>query len=357
MIINQLLPAMSYGDAVSNSALNMKKTMEKAGIESKIYAEHIHPKLSNIVRPASSIPKDNPVIYHLAIGCDLAYEIPKFTDKRMILYHNITPSQYFRGYDDQSGDLCDKGRDELVFLKDYIDVAFADSQYNESELINVGYTNTHVTPIIINYEDYEGTYNKELFKSLQHSKKGTDLIFVGRLAPNKKQEDLIKTFYLYKKYFDENARLFLVGSYTRMERYYEQLNGLVKRLGVKDVFITGHVPFSDILTYYKNADIFLNMSEHEGFCVPILEAMKFEIPIISYKEAAVPETLGNGGLLFLEKDYKSIASLIKVVVDDLSLQEKILKNQKERLNYFSKVNTSEIFLKLLQKEFELSGNK
>ncbi|WP_375104165.1 glycosyltransferase [Paenibacillus sp. RS8] len=351
MIINQLLPAMSYGDAVSNSALNMKKTMERAGIESKIYAEHIHPKLSNIVLPASSIPKDKPVIYHLAIGCDLAYEIPKFTDKKMILYHNITPSHYFRGYDDQSGDLCDKGRDELEFLKDYIDVAFADSQYNESELIDVGYTNTHVTPIIINYEDYEGAYNKELLKKIQNSKKGTDLIFVGRLAPNKKQEDIIKTFYFYKKYFDVNARLFLVGSYTRMERYYEQLKGLVKQLSIDDVYITGHVPFNDILTYYKNADIFLNMSEHEGFCVPILEAMKFEIPIISYKEAAVPETMGNGGLLFLEKDYKSIASLIKVVVSDLSLQERLLINQKERLHYFSKINTSDIFLKQLQKEF------
>lgn len=353
MIINQLLPAMSYGDAVSNSALNMKKTMEMAGIESRIYAEHIHPKLSNIVQPARNIPKDKPVIYHLAIGCDLAYEIPKFTDKRMLLYHNITPSHYFRGYDEQSGDLCDKGRDELIFLKDYIDIAFADSKYNESELIDVGYTNTHVTPIIINYEDYEGTYNKELLNRLRQSKSGTDLLFVGRLAPNKKQEDIIKTFYFYKKYFDVNARLFLVGSYTRMERYYEQLQGLVKQLGIKDVYITGHVPFNDILTYYKNADIFVNMSEHEGFCVPILEAMKFEIPIISYKEAAVPETMGNGGLLFLEKDYKSIASLIKVVADDKLLQEKLLSNQKDRLEYFSKVNTSNIFLRHLKKELTL----
>lgn len=353
MIINQLLPAMSYGDAVSNSALNMKMTMERAGIKSNIYAEHIHPKLSNIVQPAKNIPKEQPVIYHLAIGCDLAYEIPKFSDKKMILYHNITPSRYFRGYDEQSGDLCDKGRDELVFLKDHIDVAFADSQYNESELIEVGYTNTHVTPIIINYEDYESSCNLELFNKLQKTKTGTDLLFVGRLAPNKKQEDIIKTFYFYKKYFDKNARLFLVGSYTRMERYYEQLKGLVRQLGLDDVYITGHVAFNEILTYYKNADIFLNMSEHEGFCVPILEAMKFELPILSYKEAAVPETMGNGGVLFLEKDYKSIASLIKVISSDSILQSKILKNQKERLEYFSKKNTSDIFLKELKKELTI----
>lgn len=353
MIINQLLPAMSYGDAVSNSALNMKMTMERAGIKSNIYAEHIHPKLSKIVKPASDIPKNQPVIYHLAIGCDLAYEIPTFSEKKMILYHNITPSRYFRGYDEQSGDLCDKGRDELVFLKDHIDVAFADSHYNELELIEVGYTNTHVTPIIINYEDYESSCNQELFNKLQKTKTGTDLLFVGRLAPNKKQEDIIKTFYFYKKYFDKNARLFLVGSYTRMERYYEQLKGLVRQLGIDDVYITGHVAFNEILSYYKNADIFLNMSEHEGFCVPILEAMKFELPILSFKEAAVPETMGNGGILFLEKDYKSIASLIKVIASDSILQSKILKNQKERLDYFSKENTSNIFLNELKKELTL----
>lgn len=350
MIINQLLPAMSYGDAVSNSALNMQKTMQEAGIKSKIYAEHIHPKLSSLVQPAHLIPKDQPVIYHVAIGCDLAYEIPKFSGKKMILYHNITPSKYFRGYDEQSADLCDKGRDELAFLKEYIDVAFADSEYNRMELDKLGYKNTHVTPIIINYEDYENNYNKELLNKLQKSKLGTDILFVGRLAPNKKQEDIIKTFFFYKKYFDIDARLFLVGSYNRMERYYEQLKRLVEQLELEDVYITGHVPFSEILTYYKNADIFLNMSEHEGFCVPILEAMKFEIPILSYKEAAVPETMGNGGLLFLKKDYQSIAALIKVIEDDKQLQNKVIRNQKNRLDYFSKHNTSNIFLNELKKE-------
>jgi L-malate glycosyltransferase len=354
MIINQLLPAMSYGDAVSNSAINMKIAMEREGIKSNIFAEHIHPKLSNIVRPAHTIPKDQPVIYHLAIGCDLAYEIPSFTNKRMLLYHNITPSHYFRGYDEVSAELCDRGRKELVFLKDFIDVAFADSGYNKQELDEVGYERTHVTPIIINYEDYEGRYNQELFKKLQNSKKSADILFVGRIAPNKKQEDLIKTFLIYKKYFDQDARLFLVGSYNRMERYHEQLRGLVRQFGIEDVNITGHVPFDDILAYYKNADFFLNMSEHEGFCVPILEAMKFKIPILAYKEAAVPETMGNGGVLFLEKDYSSIAALIKVLKNDTKLQKQIIDNQEERLKYFSKENAIDIFISKLQSELALS---
>ncbi|GGF92295.1 glycosyltransferase family 4 protein [Paenibacillus abyssi] len=348
MIINQLLPAMSYGDAVSNSAINMQKYLRDSGHTANIYAEHIHPKLTHLVKPASKIPKNEAVIYHMAIGCDLAYEIPKFTSKRMLLYHNVTPDHFFRGYDDQSADLCVRARKELIYLKDYMDAAFADSSYNKSELDELGYRNTAVTPIIINFEDYDAPVHHQLMTRLQRSKKGTDLLFVGRIAPNKKQEDIIKTFYFYKKYFDKNARLFLVGSYTRMERYHWELKELARQLELTDVYITGHVPFNEILTYYKNADIFINMSEHEGFCVPLLEAMKFELPIISFKKSAVPETLGNGGLLVVEKDYKSIAALIKVVIDDQELKNRLLENQKQRLSYFSKKNTSEIFISKIQ---------
>lgn len=351
MIINQLLPTMSYGDAVSNSALAMQNCLKEIGIESKIYAEHIHPKLTAIVNPASTIPKNESVIYHMAIGCHLAYEIPKFTKKRMLLYHNITPNHFFKGYDEQSAELCVQGREELNFLKDFIDVSFAVSEYNKSELEQIGYKKSSVTPIMINFEDYDSSCNYNLLTKLRQTKKGTDLLFVGRLAPNKKQEDIIKVFYYYKKYFDTNARLFLVGSYTRMERYHLQLNNLVKHLNLEDVFVTGHVPFSDIISYYNNADIFLCMSEHEGFCVPILEAMKFKLPIIAYKKCAVPETLGNGGILVSEKDYKGIASLIKVIIDDQLLRKRILDNQSKRLERFSLENTKRIFKETIQQEF------
>ncbi|MEK4981416.1 glycosyltransferase family 4 protein [Bacillus sp. FSL K6-6540] len=350
MNVNQLLPTMSYGDAVSNSALTMQKCLQDMGCNSKIYAEHIHPKLSHIVLPASKIPKDEAVIYHMAIGCDLAYIVPEFTDRRMLLYHNITPPHFFRGYDEQSAELCVRGREELEFLKDYIDIAYADSDYNRSELIDIGYKCTAVTPIMIDFEEYDVPCNYDLLSSLKKNKKGTDILFVGRIAPNKKQEDIIKTFYYYKKYFDQEARLFLVGSYVRMERYYSQLQDLIKQLELSDVYITGHVPFADILTYYKNADIFLSMSEHEGFCVPLLEAMKFKLPIISYKECAVPETLGNGGILVLEKDFRSVASLLKVVIDDEVLQAKILRNQQQRLEFYSKQNTTRIFKEKIKQE-------
>ncbi|MGG1314825.1 glycosyltransferase family 4 protein [Cohnella laeviribosi] len=353
MIINQLLPAMSYGDAVSNSAINIMNLLRSKGIKSDIYAEHIHPKVSNFVRPASKIPHKEAVIYHLAIGCDLPYILPDFTGKRMIYYHNITPSEFFRGYDEQSERLCKEGREQLKFLQPIIDFALAASEYNRKELVDLGYSNTAVSPIIVDYEDYNAKPNLQLLNHLRQTKRSKDILFVGRLAPNKKQEDIIKAFFYYKKYIDKEARLFLVGSYTRMEKYYEELKTLIDVLKIEDVTITGHVPFDHILAYYKNADLLLSMSEHEGFCVPLLEAMYFEVPILTFKSSAISETLGNGGLLFTEKDFKAVACAIEVFLNDSALIAKVLQNQKERLQYFSKQNTQNIFWNHIKAEMNI----
>src|SRR5690606_3919553 len=144
----------------------------------------------------------------------------------------------------------------------------------------------------------------------------TNLLFVGRIAPNKKQDDIIKIFYYYKKFINPESRLILVGSYIGMERYYSELIKLVNDLDLQDVFFTGHIPFESILAYYQISHLFLCMSEHEGFCVPIVEAMLFDLPIIAYRSSAVPATLGNAGFVVSEKNYKAIAELIHIVLND-----------------------------------------
>lgn len=106
----------------------------------------------------------------------------------------------------------------------------------------------------------------------------TNFIFVGRVAPNKKQEDVIRAFYCYKKYCNPKSRLFIVGSYNGMERYYHRLRRYVGALELDNVVFTGHIPFAQILAYYHLADLFLCMSDHEGFCVPLVEAMYFNLP-------------------------------------------------------------------------------
>ena len=114
----------------------------------------------------------------------------------------------------------------------------------------------------------------------------------------------------------KRQRLFFVGKYAGMEAYYEQLKRYVEALDLKDVYFTGHIKFDEILAYYRTADVFVCMSEHEGFCVPLVEAMYFGVPIVAYDSSAIADTLGNGGILTEDKDPKLVAEIINRLVQD-----------------------------------------
>lgn len=340
--INQLLPTISYGDAVSNSAVNMMNTLRSMGIMSNIYAENIHSKMSKLAYKWTKIPRDQPVIYHLSTGSELASRIPEFTNTKIVYYHNITPPNFFAGYSGLSQRLCREGREQLGILADCFDFSLAASDYNKKELDELGYKNTETIPLIINFEDYGKHPNQRLMNQLRADPEVVNILFVGRIAPNKKQDDVIKVFYYYKKFINPKAKLHLVGNFQGMERYYMELVQLVKDLDLSDVNITGHLPFNQILSYYKAADLFLCMSEHEGFCVPIVEAMYFGLPIIAYKSSAIPLTLGNGGFTVDKKDYIGIAELIHYVIKNKELRCKLSNNQKKRLADLSKENVTQI---------------
>ena len=174
-------------------------------------------------------------------------------------------------------------------------------------------------------------------------------MFLGRIAPNKKHEDIIAAFSCYKKNYDINARLFLIGSSEGMEAYRDQLNEYIDMLGVNDVIFTGKVPFDEILSYFKIADVFLCMSEHEGFCVPLVESMFFDVPIVAYASSAVPETLSSAGILLKEKDPLVTAGIIDRLLRDDDLREDVLNGQRKRLSDFSYEKTSELFLQYIKR--------
>ena len=154
------------------------------------------------------------------------------------------------------------------------------------------------------------------------------------MAPNKKVEDVISAFDYYKTHFDPTARLFLVGSFNEEDKYYQMLVKHIAKLGVKDVIFPGHIPFDEILGYYSVADVFLCMSEHEGFCVPLVEAMYFKVPIVAYSSSAIPDTLGGSGVLVEEKDYEEVSKRMERVVQDKSISKKIINEQTIRLESF-----------------------
>lgn len=325
---------MSYGDAVSNDAIEIRGALRRMGYDSEIFAKYIHPKVSKFVKPLKKYKKspENIVIYHFSLaGLDVTEFVKTLSDIKILIYHNITPNDYFININDELYTMCRIGRDELKTLSKIAQIALGVSEYNKNELDINGFKNTGVLPILLDYSKYDLRPDKAVMEKFDDG--FINLLFVGRISPNKKQEDLIKAFYYYKK-INPKSRLFLAGSYKGMEKYFNPLQAMVKRLSLKDVIFTGEVSFEEMIAYYRLSDIFLCMSEHEGFCVPLVESMYFKIPIIAYNSTAVPFTLANSGLLVNEKRYDEIAEMINLVIQDESLRNKIIKVQNERLKDF-----------------------
>jgi len=167
---------------------------------------------------------------------------------------------------------------------------------------------------------------------------------VGRVIPNKKFEDVIKTFYFYKRYFNPDSQLILAGDYRGMERYHAGLQELVGRLALTDVHFTGHVDFPELVSCYRAASCYLSMSEHEGFGVPLLEAFHMRVPVIGFAAGAVVETMNGGGLLLRKKDFPATASLIACLDRDPSLRRRIVDGQLQALEKYAAGNVLRILL-------------
>jgi len=297
--INQILPSISYGDAISNHVLEIRDILRSWGYRSEIYAQHIHPKLKNDAKVYTKYKNgfcENILLFHYSIGSDIADFVRSLPDKKVLIYHNITPHLYFYGINDTLVNLLKKGRSKLGSFFDEVAIALAHSEFNRGELNDLDFNNAGVLPIIIDFDKYAQKPNQKIMDKFNDDH--PNFLFVGRISPNKKQEDIIKTFYYYKKHIDSKGRLFLVGSYEGMKKYHEQLVHLIKEVDLNDVIITGNVDFKDLLAYYKVAEVFISMSEDKGFYVPLLESMYFKIPILAYNSTAIPYTLDETGVLF-----------------------------------------------------------
>jgi GT2 family glycosyltransferase/glycosyltransferase involved in cell wall biosynthesis len=346
--IHQIVPSLRDGDAIGNEVIEIRNALRRMGYDSEIFAEYIHPNVSKIARQLHEYKKnaDNTVIYHFGVaGFEITEFVKHLPDKKILIYHNVTPPHFFKNINDSIFKSCLYGRNELNTLNKFVMLALGDSEYNKYELDNHGYNNTGILPILIDFSKYNISPNKETIQKFNDDY--VNLIFVGRISPNKKQEDLIKVFYYYQK-INPKSRLIIVGSNIDMEKYFDKLQKLIKKLNLTDVFFTGQTSFDEMIAYYNLADVFLCMSEHEGFCVPLLEAMYFNVPIIGYNSSAVPYTLGGCGIIVNEKRYEEIAELINLLINDELIRKKIIENQKIRLLDFDMSKTEQKLKKYIQ---------
>jgi glycosyltransferase involved in cell wall biosynthesis len=230
-----------------------------------------------------------------------------------LVYHNITPPDYFLGIHKDLVRLCYRGRRELTAYVDRCDLALGDSEYNRGELAALGFAPTAVLPVVPDFTHLDGAPDRRLAATFDDG--WTNVLFVGRVIPNKKFENLIRAFHVYRTRLNPRSRLLLVGSYGGFERYLAMLHGLIGRLGTPDVSFLGHVSNEELTAVYDIADLFLCASEHEGFCVPIIEAFHKRVPVLAYASTAVPATMDGGGVLYDDPDPGRVAELMLAMTD------------------------------------------
>ena len=351
MRVVQLLPTLSFGDAVSNDALALERVIADMGYETGIYADIIGKRLpagaARKTQKLAGLRSDDVIIYHKSTGTDLDYRLDRFRCRKLMIYHNITPPEYFSPYNAEAAALTAYGYEGLAHLRERVEFCLADSEYNKRELIRRRFTcPIEVRPVLIPFADYDRLPDGDMLDRLGDGR--TNILFVGRIAPNKRQEELIRTFYFYKK-ADPTARLILAGSDAGFGNYSARLKAYAKALGLEDVIFTGKISFPEILSCYRTASVFLCMSAHEGFCVPLAEAMHFNVPVIALDTSAVAGTLGGSGFLISDSDPLLVSGVIERVMNDGELRQQLINGQRERLADFSYERIRELFEKQLRK--------
>lgn len=345
MRVTQLLPSVHSGDAVGDSAYEIHRALQAKGIESHILGVHIDDHLNDravdFSRFAEFDTPDTIHIYHFAVPSPITYAFKAAKGRKVIIYHNITPPHFFERFSAELVTITATGRHEIKLLAETTDLGLADSEFNRLELVEYGYKKTGVLPILLDFSKYETPPDQAVLDRFDDDR--VNILFVGRVTPNKKQEDLIKAFYCYKRFVNPEARLLLVGKYRDDEAYVKLLRELLAELQVEDVYLIGHVTQAELNAFYKIADLLLCLSEHEGFCVPAVEGMYFRLPILAYNCTALPYTLDNSGILINEKRYAEIAEMMQMIVEHSALREDILARQTARLAAFQ----PEVVLKTL----------
>ena len=332
--IHQVLATLGYGDAIGNEVLGIQQVLRGAGYDSEIFVQTADPRLEHLTLDyrdlADASHPDNILVHHFSIGSRasrVAYALP---DRMALVYHNITPPEYFVDIHKELVQLCFRGRRELALYRERCDLALGDSEYNRQELEALGFPATGVLPVVPGFGHLSGPAN--YMQAGQYHDGWVNVLFVGRVIPNKKFEDVIRSFQAYKKWFNPRSRLLLVGAHSGFERYLTLLHQFIADCGVSDVHFVGHVSNEELTAYYELADVFLCASEHEGFCVPIIEAFHMGVPVLAYAATAVPATMDGAGVLYTDKDPLAVAALINAVVDDLDLQAHIIEGQDAALD-------------------------
>ena len=327
--VHQVLATLGYGDAIGHEVLGINRVLRNAGFESEIFVETADRRLEHLTTDyremVGAIGPEDVLIHHFSIGSRASRTAYALPGRMALVYHNITPPEYFLGVHKDLVKLCFRGRRELTAYIDRCDIALGDSEYNREELATLGFPHTGVLPVVPDFTHLDLPPNTMTAEKFDDG--WTNIMFVGRVIPNKKFEDVIRAFHVYRTRHNPRSRLLLVGSHGGFERYLAMLHALIARLGTPDVHLLGHVSNEELTALYDVADLFLCASEHEGFCVPLIESFYKQVPVVAYAATAVPATMDGGGVLYHTKNPFEIARLMDGILDSPDIEDAIVASQ------------------------------
>lgn len=348
--IDHILSGFSDGDAISQETLILQKIIRESGYESEIFVVD-----KNMARAARDRCRslseykgdpDGAVIHQYSLDSEAADVFIKSPAKKIMRYQNITPASCFQGFDDNLAKQLETGRKKLAITAEACDRIWAASEFNLSELQGFKIKNACVLQLLFDPERFNQPEATNVKKKFRRPLK--NMLFVGRIAPNKMVEDLILMFAWYNRAINPFSRLILVGSDHSCPRYYTMLRMLAASLDVPNICFEGFASEQGLATYYRLADIFLCASEHEGYCLPLVEAMYHSVPVIARKAGGMPEALNNAGILYEGLDHRNLAELAHRVMNDNTLRAEILSSQAKRMAEIKNRPMKEEVVKLLE---------
>ncbi|SEL67022.1 Glycosyltransferase involved in cell wall bisynthesis [Stigmatella aurantiaca] len=343
MAVHQLIPSFVAGDATGQAALHLQWLLRRMGHFGDIHAAEVGPGLESLAQPLKALqpgPEDL-VLYHHGIASPLSGRLMHLPCRRGLVFHNISPARFYAGT--PLAEALTAGRAQLAALAPFVDLALGVSDFNTAELRAAGYRNLHTVPLFIEPGRFSAACADPAQRRALEGLSPT-VLSVSRVAPHKRFEDLI-ALHAELLRLRPQARLLLVGGYEPGSRYFKSLQRAAK--GLSGVHFLGRLNHAELVAAYRSAQVFVSMSEHEGFGVPLLEAMAAEVPVLAFGAAAVPETLGGAGIVFDEKRFAFLAELVVELSEDEALRKRILQGQAQRLGFFSAEHSQQALEKAL----------
>ncbi|MDP9404539.1 MAG: glycosyltransferase [Actinomycetota bacterium] len=350
--IHQFIPTFAPRDAIGTHARHAQRILRDMGLESEIYADGYRggprgqaQSYRSFARRGRARAERTWLLYQLSTGSPVFDFLMTRPEPKLVNYHNITDASLYRAWEPRVCVELAEGRRQLRELAPRVELGIAVSEFNRADLEGAGYARTTVAPVLVDLEAARVAPDAATVSSLGAAKRGggADWLFVGRVAPHKCQHDVVRAFAAYRAAYDPRARLHLVGG-TGSHAYLVALQRYVGALGLAgDVTIAGSVRQSVLAAVYRSADVFVCLSEHEGFCVPIVEAMRERVPVVAFAAAAVPETVAGAAVLLGAKDPMTVAAAVHRVLSDEALRGRLGAAGVERASHFTLERASRRF--------------